>query len=36
LERLKTLQSGGCLDLVPFPKLIDGQVASNQQFGGAL
>ena len=36
LLRLQTLQSGGCLDHVPFPKLIDGQVSSQERFGGAL
>jgi len=36
LQRLQTLQSGGCLDRVPFPKLIDGQVLSQEGFGGAL
>jgi predicted metal-dependent hydrolase len=36
LERLQTLRSGGCLDRVPFPKLIDGQVANQERFGGAL
>jgi predicted metal-dependent hydrolase len=28
LQRLQTLQSEGCLDHVPFPKLINGQVVS--------
>lgn len=36
LQRLQTLQSGGCLDRVPFPKLIDGQILSQEGFGGAL
>ena len=36
LLRLQTLQSGGCLDHVPVPKLIDGQVSSQERFGGAL
>jgi predicted metal-dependent hydrolase len=30
LLRLQTLQSGGCLDHVPFPKLIDAQVSSQE------
>ena len=30
LLRLQTLQSGECLDHVPFPKLIDGQVSSQE------
>jgi len=30
LLRLQTLQSGGCLDHVPFPKLIDAQVSSQK------
>jgi hypothetical protein len=30
LQRLKTLQSGECLDHVPFPKLIYGQVSSQE------
>ena len=35
-QRLQTLQSGGCLNHVPFPKLIDGQVAGQERYGGAL
>ena len=36
LLRLQTLQSGGCLDHVPFPKLIDVQVSSQERIGGTL
>jgi len=34
--RLQTLQSGGSLDHVPFPKLIDGQVFQQEPIEGAL
>jgi len=36
LQRLQTLQSGGSLDHVPFPKLIDGQILAPEPSEGAL
>jgi len=36
LQRLQTLQSGGSLDHVPFPKLISGQVPIQEPPGGSL